>query len=159
MMKSSRSKQLQRIIILFTLLLCSMLILLLFIFSPANAGEYDGFKIKHFADSGQLREAEEWLIRGNALVRRIEKLIEDWHDERNRDLEQESVCQALKDVDDFIRRNGELFSIALSNCRNARLSEKDCPSVARYREGKEQLINHQKKLQVILMRGNQNDCR
>ena len=133
-----------------SILIFSILISLQAFFSPVNAGEYDDFKITPVEDSELLREAREWFIRGDALAQRIDKLINDWHNEQNRNLELESVCLALKDVDDLIRKNDELLSKAQLNCKEEELSEAFCPLVARYKKGKNQLIEQKKELASML---------
>ena len=141
------NKRLFRILFILT---CSTLISLQTFSYSVNAGEYDHFKQNPVEDTELLREAREWFLRGEALGRRIDKLIHDWHNVRNKDLERESVCLALEDIDDFIRKNDELLSQAQSNCRDAEFGEAFCPLAARYKEGKKQLIEQIKKLESML---------
>jgi len=117
-------------------------------FQPVHSGEYDFLDEK--PDMRLRQEAEEWIIRGEALVRRIERLLREWRTEKNRDLGKAAVQQAIYGLDQIIRRERELKRSASDECRKAGIRIDKCETVARHKERLGKFNRHKKKLSAMM---------
>nr|VFK60776.1 MAG: hypothetical protein BECKUNK1418G_GA0071005_101320 [Candidatus Kentron sp. UNK]VFK69465.1 MAG: hypothetical protein BECKUNK1418H_GA0071006_101420 [Candidatus Kentron sp. UNK] len=121
-------------------------------FQLVHSGEYSEW-LDEKTDTSLRREAEEWIIRGEALVRRIERLLREWHAEKNRDLDRSAVQQAVSDLQEFIRREKELKKSASDGCREAGIPIDRCPAVVRHKERLDDMKRHERKLKAMLNGG------
>lgn len=119
-------------------------------FSLVAAGEYDYLEEARRGDPELRREAEHWMLRGSALIRKIDRLIKEWQGEKSRDLERESYALALSDLDEYLRQENELLKQALSDCFRAGVAGASCPTAATHRARIEKIELQQQKLQSIL---------
>lgn len=118
----------------FSIVTLALLILIgVLSFSRVEAGEYSYLDEARREDPKLNREAKQWVIRGAALIEKIDRLIQEWHGEKERDFEQEAVAQALTDLGEYLRRENELLNQARSDCKQAGGSGvTSCPAVANH---------------------------
>jgi len=96
-----------------------------------QAGEYDEFEQVDIQFSNIDKEAEYWVTRSELLIRRIDALIAKYHQEKNRDLDNEALQHELAVLDSVIAREKQLIEMVENHECNL---TNECFSLAKHQE-------------------------
>ena len=62
----------------------------------------------HKAEEEYTKELSQWIKKSDLLIKRIDKVIAQWHKEKSRDLEKEAIQQAISEIENAIIREKQL---------------------------------------------------